>query len=141
MYLRRKKYHRRPHDSDKKFERIVTNDDQMLAELGTSFKANVTYFYAEDYSICEQIKLVHDADILIGMHGAGLVHAWWLQKNALLFEIVTQDKADNQAYKMISSLAGVSYKGYYLKENGKLSITLNATDLINNLSDAMRNDI
>ena len=137
MYLRRKRYHRRPHDTEKKFERIVLNDDQMLEELSISFKANVTYIYAEDYSVCEQIKLVHDADILIGIHGAGLIHAWWLQKNALLFEIVTEDKADNQAYKMISSLAGVSYKGYYLKENGKLNITLNVTDLINNLSDAI----
>ena len=141
MYLRRKKYHRRPHDSDRKFERIVLNDDEMLTKLNTSFQANVTFFYAEDYSVCEQIKLIHDADILIGMHGAGLVHVWWLQKNALLFEILTEDKANNEAFKMISSLAGVSYKGYYLKENGKLEITLNVTDLINHLSDAIQNDI
>ena len=95
---------------------MILNADQMMAEFSTSFKVNVTYFYGEDHSVCEQVKLVHDADILIGMHMAGLVHVWWLQKNALLFEIVPKEKADNQAFKMRSILAGVNYKGYYFKQ-------------------------
>ena len=51
----------------------------MIAELSTSFKVNATYFYGEDHSVSEQVKLVNDADILIEMHRAGLAHAWWLQ--------------------------------------------------------------
>ena len=141
VYLRRKQYLRRPNDSAGKFHRVVSNADQMLAELSKSFKANVTYFYGEDHSICEQVRLVHDADILIGVHGAGLVHAWWLQKNALLFEIVPEEKADNQAFKMISTLAGVNYRGYYLKQNGNFQIKLNINDLINNLSDIIQNGV
>ena len=141
VYLRRKQYLRRPNDSPQKFHRVISNADEMLAELSKSFKVNVTYFYGEDHSLCEQVRLVHDADILIGVHGAGLVHAWWLQKNALLFEIVPEEKADNLAFKMISTLAGVNYKGYYLKQKGYSQIKLNINDLINNLSDIIQNGV
>ena len=99
---------------------------------------NIAYFYGEDHSVSEQVKFVNDADILIGMHRAGLVHARWLQKNALLFEIVPKEKADNQAFKMISILAGVNYKGYYLKQMGNHHVTLNLNDLINNMTDAIQ---
>ena len=58
------------------FIMILNYVNQMIAELSTSFKVNVTYFYGEDHSVWEQVKLVHDADILIGMHRAGLVHVW-----------------------------------------------------------------
>ena len=141
VYLRRKQYLRRPNDAAGKFHRMVSNADQMLAELSATFNTTVTYFYGEDHSVCEQIQLVHDADILIGVHGAGLIHAWWLQKDALLFEIVPEEKADNPAFKMISTLAGVNYRGYYLKQTGKHHITLNINDLINNLSDAIQNGV
>ena len=139
VYLRRKQYLRCLNDAPVKFHRMVSNADQMLAELSATFNATVTYFYGEDHSICEQIQLVHDADILIGVHGAGLIHAWWLQKDALLFEIVPEEKADNPAFKMISTLAGVNYRGFYLKQTGNHHITLNINDLINNLSDAIQN--
>ena len=98
---------------------MVSNADQMLAELSATFNAQVTYFYGEDHSVCEQIRLVHDADILIGMHGAGLIHAWWLQKNALLFEIITEEKAYNPAYKMMSTLAGGELQGILSKPKRK----------------------
>ena len=87
--------------------------------------------------MCEQVKLVHDADILIGMHGAGLVHVWWLHKNALLFEIVPKEKVDNQTFKMISILAGVNYKGYYFKQMGNHYVTLYLNDLINKMTDVI----
>ena len=141
LYLRRKQYLRRPNDAAVKFHRMISNADQMIAELSTTFKVNVTYFYGEDHSVCEQVKLVHDADILIGMHGAGLVHAWWLQKNALLFEIVPKEKADNEAFKMISILAGVNYKGYYLQKMGNHHVILNVNDLINKMTNVIQNGV
>ena len=42
---------------------------------------------------------------------------------------------------MISILAGVNYKGYYLKQMGNHYVTLNLNDLINNMTDAVQNGV
>ena len=62
-------------------------------------------------------------------------------ENALLFEIVPKEKADNPAIKMINILAGVNYKGYYLQQMGNRHVTLNLSDLINNMTDAIQNGV
>ena len=141
VYIRRKPYDRRPHDNPEKFHRVISNSDQLLAELKAKFKANITYFYGEELPLCEQIRIVHDADIYIGVHGAGLVHSWWLQKQALLFEIVTQDKINNKAFKLLTTLVGINYRGYYLKENGNDAITLDINSVISTLNSTIENDI
>ena len=91
--------------------------------------------------MCEQMCMVHDADIFIGVHGAGLVHAWWLQDNTLLVEIVPSDEVGNPTFKMLTTLAGVNYKGYCISQRSHGRISLDVKKFINALDATIKNGI
>jgi hypothetical protein len=73
--------------SRSKSRRSLKNEvelEQLLEKLGVSI------VHAEDLNFLDQIRLFSNARVIIGAHGAGLVHAIWADKCAL-FEII-----DNQ---------------------------------------------
>ena len=59
--------------------------------------------YMEDLDICEQVRIAHESDVIIGVHGAGLVHSWWMRKGAILMELVPRDKI-NRPMQLTESL-------------------------------------
>ena len=68
------------------------------------------------------------------MHGAGLVHLWWLTDNALMFELVPQAQISNPSFQMLSTLTGRRYHGYVIKGTfEKIQITVNTQDVIKEL--------
>ena len=69
----------------------------------------------EEFSLCEQIQLAHTADVLVGVHGAGLVHLWWLQSHAFMFEIAPRTQVSNPTFKMLSTLTGRRYHEYRIE--------------------------
>ena len=89
--------------------------------------------HGEDLGICEQISLVHNTDILIGVHGAGLVHLWWLQDHALLFELVPRSQLSNPTFKMLSTLTGRRYYSYTSVKGGDKKVTVDEKDVIKRL--------
>ena len=137
----RKQYHRFPGDNPHKFTRVLSNSDELLAELKAKFKATVVSFHGEDLSMCEQMRTVHDADILIGVHGAGLVHAWWLQDNALLFEIEPYDQSGNPSFRMLTTLAGINYKSFSLSQSSQPQISLDVKKFVEALDGAIKNGV
>ena len=113
-----------------------------MAELRNKFTtANVISFHGEDLPVCDQIHLVHSADIFIGMHGAGLVHAWWLQDNAMLFEIVPSNQTGNPTFKMLTRLAGINYKEFFIGYSGSGSSNVDVNSLIRSLQSTIQNGI
>ena len=64
----------------------------------------------EDYELCDQIRIVHDADIYIGLHGAGLVHLWWLKEDSLVYELEPQYMVSNPTFSTLARLSGRKYK-------------------------------
>ena len=144
VFILRKIYSRYPGNRAKKLSRILSNSNEVIAEIKARFKtANVTSFHPEDLSICDQIRNVYDADIYIGVHGAGLVHSWWLQENAMLFEIVTSDKKGNPAYRMLATLVGMNYKGFQINQKGKAKSanTVDVKNVVNTLEAAIKNGV
>ena len=140
VVILRKQYHRHPTDKAENFRRAISNSQQLLEELG-KIVPNVISFYGEDLSMCEQIKLAHSADIFIGVHGAGLVHAWWLRESALLFELIPSDQLGNPTFHMLTTLAGRNYKGYRLGQMGSASITVNVEGIVSTLSNIIHNGL
>lgn len=55
----------------------------------------------------EQLKITHNSDIFIGMHGAGLAHALFLPDWAVLFELYNTE--DPECYSDLARLRGVNY--------------------------------
>ena len=63
----------------------------------------------EDYSIKEQIQLYANADIVIGVHGAGLAWCVFMKKGSKLVEMYPgNSNTDN--YIRLCNIAGVNYK-------------------------------
>ena len=137
----RKQYHRFPGDNPHKFTRVLSNSDKLIEQLKAKFEATVISFHGEDLAMCEQIRTVHDADILIGVHGAGLVHAWWLQDSALLFEIEPYDQSSNPSFRMLTTLAGINYKNFRLSQSSQPRISLDVKKFIDALDGAIKNGI
>lgn len=138
----RKSYQRYAGDTRTKYDRVLSNNDELLTQLKARFvKANIVSFHGEDLSVCEQIRMVHDADIFIGVHGAGLVHAWWLQDNALLVEIVPSDEIGNPTFKMLTTLVGINYKGYRISQGSSRKIRLDVKSFIKALNATIHNGL
>ncbi|GAB6030880.1 hypothetical protein CHUAL_007712 [Chamberlinius hualienensis] len=55
----------------------------------------------------EQLKIIHNTDILIGMHGAGLTHMLFLPDWAAVFEIYNCE--DGGCYSDLARLRGIAY--------------------------------
>ena len=83
----------------------------------------------EDLPICEQIRYAHDADVLMGVHGAGLVHLWWIQEEALMFEFVPKYIQDFKSY--IQGTFCPSWKE--LLQCHRLGVAVNVSDVAKTL--------
>ena len=110
MLVSRTPYKRWRKDEPKKFQRVLSNEGDLVQALKEEFpNTNVTVAHMEKLDICDQIQLAHDANVLMGVHGAGLVHLWWLQEDALILELNPTFQLGNPSFKMLSTLAGRNY--------------------------------
>lgn len=68
--------------------RKVSNEDDVITSLRGDFPGvEVSKAYLEDLPIKEQLRLIHETDVLIGMHGAGLIFTAMLPPNAGVLEL------------------------------------------------------
>ena len=85
--------------------REITNIDFVKKELNNEIK----YVYLEDITIKEQIELYANADIVIGVHGAGLAWCVFMKNDSLLLEMYPgNSNTDN--YIRWCNIANVNYK-------------------------------
>ena len=138
VIILRKPYKRIPDDDPKRFERVLSNGNEMVSAIRKKFSANVTVIYPEDLDMCQQIQMAHDADILIGVHGAGLVHSWWLRDSALLLELVPREMLANPTFKMLTMLAGRQYIEYIIDHDHRTTVIVNVTEVVSILTNLQR---
>lgn len=120
VVISRKPYERYPSDKSQRFERVLTNEDKLVSELRKAFpSAQVNVIHLEDLPICEQIRYAHSADVMLGVHGAGLVHFWWLRDNALAYEMEPGFEVGNPTFRMLTTLTGRRYKSVRISGNHK----------------------
>ena len=109
--IQRKRYERFKGDPLKKFKRVWTNSDQLIEKIKRTFPTvQVRGIYAELLPICEQIRLIHETDVLVAMHGAGMVHLWWQQSHGKVLELVPKSQRGNAAFITLSKLLGRTHK-------------------------------
>ena len=93
-------------DAEKNFHRVLENEDELVERL-QSLKKELNLFvnvvHLEAMKICEQIQSSASSDILIGVHGAGLVHLWWLvKKHATIIELEPGSQAGNPSFRKVN---------------------------------------
>ena len=104
-------YLRFPKDKPKKFKRVLTNENDVVERLRAAYPtANVSVLHPEQYDVCDQVRYAHKEDVLLGVHGAGMVHVWWLKSDALALELEPKNQTGNPTFRMLSILTGRRYK-------------------------------
>ncbi len=92
--------------------RQLTNETELVAavrrRLASEVEIEVVNFdWNGRPSIEKQVALMAGTDVLVGMHGAGLVHTLWLPGWAVVYEVY--NCGDTMAYPDLARLAGVDY--------------------------------
>lgn len=111
--------------------RRIVNEDalvEMLLSFGFTIVAN------EDYSLLEQAQLFHDADVVVGAHGAGLTNILFCRENTKVIELLHHEFDQGvTSYAALSELFDLQYKMYVGKAiqdekeswNANLNFTVN----------------
>jgi len=90
-----------------KYRKILNQDELVGAMMKVPrFKIKVVD-YTWQLPFLDQLKITHNSDIFIGMHGAGLTHALFLPDWAVLFELYNTE--DPGCYSDLARLRGVNY--------------------------------
>ncbi|ESO10733.1 hypothetical protein HELRODRAFT_72578 [Helobdella robusta] len=88
--------------------RRVLNEVQLITALNNQPGVVATLVgYSREMSFTDQLKITHNTDILIGMHGAGLTHLLFLPNWAAVFELYNCE--DEDCYYDLARLRGVRY--------------------------------
>jgi glycoprotein 2-beta-D-xylosyltransferase len=78
----------------RKLQRMWLNEDEILSTMRSdyagAYSGGACTFQSVDFvnlTIHEQIRIVLDSDVVIGMHGAGMVNVMWARPGTLVIEI------------------------------------------------------
>ncbi|KAL3852256.1 hypothetical protein ACJMK2_015922 [Sinanodonta woodiana] len=95
--------------------RNILNQDELVSALKTVGEFEVKLVeYNLNMPFLEQMKISHNSDILIGIHGAGLTHLLFQPDWAVIFEIYNCE--DEHCYLDLARLRGVKYMTWEKKD-------------------------
>lgn len=81
--------------------RKIINEEELLPILE---KYGFERVFAEKLPFCEQVALFSQAELLLGMHGAGHAHLFWMPRGSLVVEVVS---ANHRPF--LATFANLSY--------------------------------
>ncbi|XP_052781215.1 EGF domain-specific O-linked N-acetylglucosamine transferase-like isoform X2 [Mya arenaria] len=95
-------------DRDTKFRGIM-NQNELFSALKSvgEYEVNVVKYKYREMPFLDQVKVSHNSDIFIGMHGAGLTHMLYQPDWGAVIELYHTD--DPNCYLDLARLRGVKY--------------------------------
>lgn len=89
--------------------RKILNQNELVNALKTvsTFEVRVVDYKYRELGFLDQLRITHNTDIFIGMHGAGLTHLLFLPDWAAVFELYNCE--DERCYLDLARLRGVYY--------------------------------
>ncbi|XP_075704117.1 EGF domain-specific O-linked N-acetylglucosamine transferase-like isoform X1 [Rhinoderma darwinii] len=89
--------------------RKILNLDELVHALKSVplFQVTVVDYKYRSLGFLEQLKITHNSDIFIGLHGAGLTHLLFLPIWAVIFELYNCQ--DERCYLDLARLRGIHY--------------------------------
>uniref|UniRef100_A0A3Q4AC47 EGF domain-specific O-linked N-acetylglucosamine transferase n=1 Tax=Mola mola TaxID=94237 RepID=A0A3Q4AC47_MOLML len=89
--------------------RRILNQVELVNALKTVpyLEVSVVDYKYRDVPFLAQLKITHNSDIFIGMHGAGLTHLLFLPDWAVVFELYNCQ--DESCYRDLARLRGIRY--------------------------------
>ena len=101
---------RRPY-LGRKLQRMWLNEDEVMANMREEYKDLNVEFRSIDYvniTLHEQMTLTIESDMVISMHGAGLVNVIWTRPMTTVVEIFPKEKY-RYGYKNICNHVGCDW--------------------------------
>jgi hypothetical protein len=95
--------------------RRLVNQTRLLALASTIPHVRIHSVDFTPLSFPDQIRAVRDADVLVGVHGAGLTHAMWLHPGAAVAEILPHGLA-HKGFRNLAQLLGLGYFSLHAAE-------------------------
>jgi len=87
-----------------------------ISQVGDDVNVNVVDYASYDFD--QQLNISRATDVLVGMHGAGLIHIMYLPTHAGVFEFFCPEKPpSNYRYQYLSALMGVKYQSYDIQSS------------------------
>ncbi|XP_006865699.1 PREDICTED: EGF domain-specific O-linked N-acetylglucosamine transferase isoform X2 [Chrysochloris asiatica] len=89
--------------------RKILNQNELVNALKTVsvFEVRIVDYKYKELGFLDQLRITHNTDIFIGMHGAGLTHLLFLPDWAAVFELYNCE--DERCYLDLARLRGVHY--------------------------------
>ncbi|KAJ3276861.1 Protein O-linked-mannose beta-1,4-N-acetylglucosaminyltransferase 2 [Terramyces sp. JEL0728] len=89
--------------------RLMLNENELANELTNQFGYKTVFVRNEDHTFEEQIKILRNARIVIGMHGSILVMAMFCRRGTVLIELFPYavPSEDYTPYKTMANLPGM----------------------------------
>lgn len=85
---------RRPYDG-RKLQRVWLNEDEIMDKMRAEYTGLDVEFESIDYVLLkldEQMLTTIDSDMIIGMHGAGMVNVMWTRPETTVVEIFPKER-------------------------------------------------
>lgn len=95
-----------------------TFKDPLFVETEAKAKYGLETFFMEDLSQFDQITLFKSAEVVVGIHGAGLTNLLWCQANTRVFEIFARNEIAMQQtgltmYSKLAETLNLDYQPVY----------------------------
>ena len=132
LIILRKPYKRYNGDIGNSFERVMTNEAELLHALHSNFSMfNILPVHMEDLTLCEQINVSASANVFMGVHGAGMSHLWWTPKGATILEFMPDYKSGKPSFEILSQLIKANY--IKLRVAGEQEVTVDVDEVLDTL--------
>lgn len=118
LFIFRRNYVAHPRNPSGKISRKITNEAELLNSTRSAFpQYSIKGAQMDNVSMDEQIHLLANTSILIGMHGAGLAHVMLLRPKSGLIELFPM-RTVNDHFESMARWSGVLYTSW---RNGDIS--------------------
>lgn len=115
-FILRKDYVAHPRNPTGKIKRKLANEKDIIDYLKTKItNANINAVQIDLLPIGEQIKLIYESSVLIGVHGAGLGHTLLLRSGSTMIELFPSSykHSPNPHFQQFAFWADVHYDRWY----------------------------
>ncbi|CAH8819072.1 unnamed protein product [Schistosoma curassoni] len=127
IIISRRNYIAHPRNINGHISRKINNELQLLNQLKQLGFTNSLIIDFINLTISEQLNLIINTDILIGMHGAGLTYSLLLSNTSMLIELFPNYCCiNNQHFIKFTKLRHIDYYAYYglsINDNKQLEST------------------
>lgn len=132
LFIWRRNYVAHPRNPTGIVQRKIKNEDEILTHNKEHFSNHTVYgLQLDSLSMSGQLRHIVKADILIGMHGAGLIHTIFLPKKSTLIELYPSDNF-NYHFKYLAKWKDINYlcwRSWYYEVSPGYSTYIKPSDI------------